>query len=146
METKDLTIKQRKFIDVYIETGNATEAAMQSYDCKDREVARRIGSENLSKLDYTDFLEAAGITDHLLQKKILEGLDATKTVSAKIIGKDADSQTDDFIDVPDFMARHKYLETALKLKKRMGNEDKPSIQINTQVNLDKYMEDVNEKD
>jgi len=123
METKELTLKQRKWIHAYIETGNATDAAIIAYDCKgNRETAAQIGWENMRKLDYSDFLEAAGITDNLLQKKILEGLDATKTVSAKIIGKDADSQTDDFIDVPDFMARHKYLETALKLKKRMDTD------------------------
>ena len=118
-EKKRLTLKQRKWLSIYIACGNATEAAMQVYDVKDRDSANAIGSENLAKLSYTDFLEEAGITDKLLQQKIMEGLDSTKTVSAKIISKGADSQTDDFIDVPDFMARHRYLETALKLKKRL---------------------------
>lgn len=121
-EKRKLTMKQRKFIDEYIETGNATEAAMRVYDCKDRDSANAIGSENLAKLSYTDFLEVAGVTDLLLQQKIMEGLSADKTVSARITGKDADSGTDDFIDVPDYMARHKYLETALKLKKRLVTE------------------------
>lgn len=119
MASQDLTLKQRKWLQVYLETGNATEAAVQAYDVKDREGAAQIGWENLRKLDYTEFLEEAGITDNLLQKKIFAGLEATKTVSAKITTKDADSQTDDFIDVPDFLARHKYLETALKLKQRL---------------------------
>jgi hypothetical protein len=128
-EEKELTLKQRKWIDKYLETGNATEAAMQVYDCKNRDVAKSIGHENLTKLDYTDFMEAAGVTDKLLQEKLLEGLDSTKTVSARPIkGRasptpqelpDANSLTDDFIDVPDFMVRHKYLETALKLKRRL---------------------------
>ena len=83
----------------------------------------------MGKLDYSDFLEAAGITDKLLQEKIMSGLDATRVVSARIVGKDADSQTDDFIDVPDFMARHKYLETALKLKKRLGSDADIKIQV-----------------
>lgn len=115
----ELTLKQRKWIKIYLECGNATEAAMKVYDVKDRESAAQIGYENLRKLDYTEFLEEAGITDDLLQKKVIEGLEANRTVSAKIVGKTADSQTDDFIDVPDFMARHKYLETALKLKQRL---------------------------
>lgn len=119
---KDLTFKQRKWMDEYIQCGNATEAAMKVYDCKDRNSAKQIGYENLSKLDYREFLEEAGLTDKKLNQKIIEGLDATRTVSAKIITKGADSQTDDFIDVPDFMARHKYLETALKLKKRLDNK------------------------
>ena len=113
------TFKQRKWLKIYLEVGNATEAAMQVYDCKNRDSAANIGYENVRKLDYTEFLEAAGVTDKLLQDKILEGLDATRTVSAKIIDKGATTQTDDFIDVPDFMARHKYLETALKLKQKL---------------------------
>ncbi|SRR3990167_5105120 len=125
----DLTIKQRKWIRVYIDTGNATEAAMQVYDCKDRDVAKSIGSENLSKLDYTDFMEEAGITDKLLQQKIMEGLDATRTVSAVNTNKNATADSTDFIDVPDFMARHKYLETALKLKKRMGTELQGNVYV-----------------
>lgn len=119
----DLTLKQRKWIKEYLKSGNASDAAFIVYDCKDRESAGQIGYENLKKLDFSEFLEEAGITDNLLQKKILEGLDATRTVSAKIINskgsQEANSQTDDFIDVPDFIARHKYLETVLKLKQKL---------------------------
>ena len=116
------TLKRRKWLKIYLDCGNATEAAMQVYNCKTRASARQIGYENIAKLDYTEFLEEAGITDDLIQKKIMEGLGATRTVSAKITykgEKGANSQTDDFIDVPDFLARHKYLDTTLKLKGRM---------------------------
>ena len=45
----NLTLKQQKFIDFYIEKGNATEAAeLAGYSKK---TAKQIGSENLSKLD-----------------------------------------------------------------------------------------------
>ena len=131
-EEKELTLKQRKWLDVYLQTGNATEAAMQSYDCKDRDSANAIGSENLAKLSYTDFMEAAGVTDKLLQQKLLEGLDSTKQIGARKIVQgaktgheikvDATTDTDDFIDVPDYAVRHKYLETALKLKKRLSDK------------------------
>lgn len=118
--TEDLTLKQRKWIKLYLECGNATEAAMQSYDCNgNRETAAQIGWENLRKLDYSDFLEEAGITDKLLQEKIMEGLSATKTVSAVNTSKDAKANDVNFVDVPDFLARHKYLETTLKLKQRL---------------------------
>jgi hypothetical protein len=132
----DLTLKQRKWLKIYLEIGNATEAAMQVYDCKDRDSAKSIGTENLSKLDYADFLEEGGITDLLLKDKLHEGLESTKQIGARKIIQgartgheirvDASTDTDDFIDVPDFAIRHKYLETALKLKKRlldkMGDE------------------------
>jgi len=124
-DRQDLTLKQRKWLKLYLELGNATEAAMQVYDCKDRNSAAQIGYENLRKLDYEDFMEEAGITDHLLQQKIIEGLDANRTISAISTykaaseAKNATGQTTDFIDVPDFAIRHKYLETALKLKRRL---------------------------
>lgn len=45
----NLTLKQQKFIDFYIEKGNATEAAeLAGYSKK---TAKQIGSENLTKLD-----------------------------------------------------------------------------------------------
>ena len=57
----------------------------------------------------------------------MEGLDATRTVSAVKTSRNATADSTDFVDVPDFLTRHKYLETALKLKKRlldkMNNED-----------------------
>ena len=49
--SRHLSLKQQKFISDYLKTGNATEAALRNYDVKDRGVARRIGSENLSKPD-----------------------------------------------------------------------------------------------
>jgi hypothetical protein len=139
IEDKELTLKQRKWIRIYIDTGNATEAAMQVYDCKDRDSAAVIGFENLRKLNYDDFLEEAGITDELLKKKIMEGLDSTKQIGARKIVQgartgheirvDANTDTDDFIDVPDYAVRHKYLETALKLKKRLVEKSDPNIDV-----------------
>lgn len=122
-----LTLKQRRWLDLYIKTGNATEATIQSYACKNRNSATALASENLRKLNIGEAMEKYGITDQYLLSKLKEGLDSTRTISAKIIMKgggnrDATSQTDDFIDVPDFNARHKYLELALKLKGRLTNK------------------------
>ncbi len=50
MKEIKLTEKQERFIDYYIETGNATEAARRAgYSEK---TAKQIGSENLTKLDF----------------------------------------------------------------------------------------------
>lgn len=136
----NLTLKQRKWLAIYIKTGNATEAAMKVYNPKTRAYASQIGFENLRKLDYSDFMEAAGITDNLLQQKIMEGLEANRTISAQVVvksddpkvrNKQATARDVDFIDVPDYMARHKYLETALKLKKRLNEkkEDEPASNV-----------------
>lgn len=50
------------------------------------------------------------------------GLEATKVVSAVIVGKDANDKTNDFIDVPDYPTRLKAVELAYKVKKKIGNE------------------------
>lgn len=73
---KKLTIKQKKFADEYIKTGNATQSAINAgYSEK---TARKIGSENLTKPDIKAYidermkeLEEEAIAD---QKEILKGL------------------------------------------------------------------------
>lgn len=120
--TKDLTLKQRKWLRVYLETGNATEAAVQIYDCKDRESAATIGWENLRKLDFSDLLEDSGITDKYLSIKLKEGLEATKRINIALSSYNGSTQNDEnqsVIEIPDYLVRHKYLETTLKLKKRL---------------------------
>lgn len=50
-EYDKLTLKQKKFIDFYIETGNATESArLAGYKAKTDKAMGNIGSENLEKL------------------------------------------------------------------------------------------------
>ena len=50
-EYNNLTEKQKRFIDFYIETGNATESArMAGYQAKTDKAMGNIGSENLEKL------------------------------------------------------------------------------------------------
>lgn len=120
MTAQDLTLKQRKWIKHYIELGNATEAAMIAYNLTEdqRESAAQIGWENIRKLDFSELMEENGITDARLSKKLDEGLEATRTISA-VKGTSANGGTTDFIDVPDFDVRHKYVQTSLKLKKRL---------------------------
>ena len=40
-----LTLKQNKFVETYIETGNATKAAMQAYNTTDKNTAAVLGHE-----------------------------------------------------------------------------------------------------
>lgn len=52
MQVDKLTEKQKKFIDYYVETGNASESARRAgYDAKTDRAMESIGSENLRKLD-----------------------------------------------------------------------------------------------
>jgi hypothetical protein len=54
---KKLTIKQAKFAEEYLETGNATEAANRAYKPQKRATARAMGSENLTKPNIRAYLE-----------------------------------------------------------------------------------------
>lgn len=71
--------------------------------------------------EFDAILVNAGIDDVSLGKLIAEGLQANKVISCNVIAndgegmKDANSMTKDFIDVPDWQVRHKFLETILKL-------------------------------
>lgn len=46
---EDLSPKEKGFVNDYIDTGNATEAAARNYDVANRNVAGAIGWENLRK-------------------------------------------------------------------------------------------------
>ncbi|MBM7631746.1 terminase small subunit [Geomicrobium sediminis] len=50
-----MTEKQRRFADYYIESGNATEAAIKAGYSK--KTARSVGSENLTKPDISVYIE-----------------------------------------------------------------------------------------
>ena len=143
---KDLTIKQRKWLKAYIQTGNATEAAFQVYDCKDRGAASNIGYENVRKLDFAELMEVGGLTDVLLQKKLMEGLDATKTTNAAILitkdGKIEKAEEQGLIELPDQAVRHKFLDTALKLKGRTIDKQKDTtIALHVNQFLDEKKEE-----
>jgi phage terminase small subunit len=79
-------MKQSVFVEKYLETRNATEAAFTAYDTN-RDVARRIGSENLSKPDIRraidEALKAYDITPDRWAK-VLNG--ALEAESEMIIG------------------------------------------------------------
>ena len=115
-----LTIKQRKWIKEYINTGNATEAAIRVYDCKNRETASNIGYENVRKLEFPQLMEDMGITDVALLNAGAEGLQAKKITGT----------SDNFVETEDYPTRHRYWETLLKLKGRLSNTN-----INAQINL-----------
>jgi hypothetical protein len=78
--------------------------------------------EELVKVSMTEAFEQAGITDKYLVQHAIDGLNANRTVSAIITGKDAGAADKDFIDVPDWTARHKYYDTILKLTERMKDK------------------------
>lgn len=98
---RKITPKQKKFADAYLESGNGTLAVMESYDVPQDKpnLAAVIASENLTKPNVINYLEQA-LPDDLLARIHKEGLEATRLED----------------EGPDFNVRHKYLDTAYKLK------------------------------
>ena len=115
----NLTLKQRMWLRAYLKCGNATEAAMRSYKCKDRASGAQIGWVNLRKLDFSEVMEESGVTDKKLVDVLTEGLSAIKIKT---------SLTEPDREVVDYQTRYRYLEIALKLKHRMTDKVEVTIE------------------
>ncbi|MCK4328311.1 terminase small subunit [candidate division WOR-3 bacterium] len=143
------TLRERKFIKSYIEnSGNATEAYMAISPKISEESAAVLGFRMLRKVNISsdELMDMMGMTDAYLQEKLDEGLNATKTISViPIPPKQCEPSTGDlpkatsknveYVDVDDFAVRHKYLDTALKLKGTYPSEKK-DIDLNVKGSLD----------
>lgn len=110
------TAKQaRAFANAVENGGNLTQAMIDAgYSPA---TANSPGQNLTQKKVWEDLLEEYLPDDKLIQVTD-EGLSATKAISA-LTGTQATGKTVDFVDVPDFAVRHKYLETALKLKNKL---------------------------
>ncbi len=127
-----MTLKQKKAMQKVLENGGNVAKAM-------REVGYSPSSVDnpsvLTRSKAWEELLSEYLPDELLTRKLEEGLEAMKQLSARIIIKKgataseidgelqgANSRTDDFVEVEDLQTRHKYLETALKIKGRLTNK------------------------
>ena len=68
--TPQLTVKQRRFLKSYVETGNGTRAALDAYGTADPQTAHAIAAENLRKpaiqAAVAELLDANGLSDRKL--------------------------------------------------------------------------------
>ena len=143
------TLRERKFIKSYIENnGNATQAYLDINPKYKGDSARVLGYRLLTKvnIEVNELMDLMGTTDAYLNQKLNEGLEATKTISViPLKPKDsqenstdlpeANSKNIEFVDVDDFAVRHKYLDTAYKLKNKYPTEKK-NIDLNVQGSLE----------
>lgn len=105
MATK-LTKKEKGFVKDYLETGNGTLAAKNNYDVKNDNTAAAIASENLTKPKIINALQEAFPDDELFTLH-REGLYEE-----------------------DLSIRHRYLDTAYKLKGSYAAEKHINLNIN----------------
>lgn len=116
-------MKQRKFVNEVAQTGNGTQAALKVYDTDDYMTAANIASENLNKPKIINAIQEA-LPDELLAQVHLEGLNAFRSVTQ------GEGDVDEY---PDYAVRHKYLDSAYKLK-GLYAADK-HININVEVGV-----------
>lgn len=137
------TIKQKKALENVVGNGGNITKAMRAAGYAEATINT---PQKLTESKTWQELLDEYIPDSLLREKIKEGLDANKQLAARVVFKKdaptsqsahelpvATSSTDDFIEVADMAVRHKYLETALKVKdkfpavknKLLGDEDSP---------------------
>lgn len=107
VENLNLTVKQAKFLKLFLKLGNGSEAAMRVYNCKDRASAGAIAGENLQKLKNPIklLMETRGLDLGQLLSSLDEGLKSTKIKT---------SMTEPDKEVPDYPTRHKYMSSMAK--------------------------------
>lgn len=131
-----LSLKQRKFIKFYLESGNASESALKS-GYKNRQRGFELVSKFVNSNLFQKLLEQNGLNDNELIKVLKEGLQATKVIgylNQKTNG--TQKVSDEFVEIPDHNCRHRYLETALKLKHLYPEKEEHTQQ--EAVNKNKY--------
>lgn len=119
-----MTIKQKKFADYYIETGNATQSAIRAGYSK--KTANRIATENLSKLVISEYIQKR--LKELEKSRLMtveEALLLSKSIAngepQTFIYRELDPKTDEFLVEekkqysPKIEERQKSIEHILKV-------------------------------
>lgn len=114
-----LTKKEAGFVKDYLETGNGTQAALKNYDTEDENTAAMIASTNIRKPKIQKLIEEK-LPDDVLFEIHREGLFATKPFF--------NEGGDKIAEEADYSVRHKYLDTAYKIKGSYPNADKQGNQ------------------
>ena len=115
------TPKQKKAIVKVVENGGNVSKAMRDagYSPATAKNPQKLTESQAFRI----YMEKAGVTDEKLVGVLKDGLEATKTI---VMG----SEDSSFVDIqPDHPTRHKYLETAIKIK-GLNNNDGTTVNIN----------------
>ena len=133
---RKLTVKQKNYIDKYLETQNATESVAQVYNVKNRNMARVIAFRNMRNPqivgEIEKRLEKVDITDDMVMQKYKEGMEATVVTNYK---GEADETS-----IADHNVRHKFLQDVAKMKGWLKNND-----TETKVNIDMEVENMDQE-
>jgi phage terminase small subunit len=123
---KPLTPRERRLVYALTDPANKTttdalRAAGFAESTIKAQAKRTVGNSRIQKA-IAELMEERGLTDERLLDVLSDGLKANKVISAMVVAAggtgmaDAHSMTKDFVEVEDHFVRHKFLDTALKLK------------------------------
>ncbi|MBA7492560.1 hypothetical protein ES702_03110 [subsurface metagenome] len=102
------TMREKKFIEAYIDKGNATLAYLAISPDVTKESAAELGSRMLKKLGFSivEALDKMGLTDPIISQKLIDGLSATRESGKSFNRK----------EITDHTTIVKYMDMILKLK------------------------------
>lgn len=136
VEALDGDLDLSLFFVSWIKNGqNATKAYQELHPEIDYASAAVLGSRMLKKVNIESVLSIYGLSAEKYLTMLKEGLEANRTIST-ISGKDANSGTVDFVDVPDHQTRKAYHD---KLGKLLGLE----AASNSVLNIDNRQQTIN---
>ena len=123
-----LTKQDKKFVEKVVETGNLTKSAQEAYDIEDSNYAGKKGSLKVREGKIKKAIQtlADRIPDDKLYNVLMEGLEAGKHIFKN---NNESGEIEDMGIEADYAVRHKYLDTALKLKGSYEEDKQKSINI-----------------
>lgn len=126
--SRGLTKKEKGFVKDYVRTGNGTQSVLKNYDTTDYSTAGMIASENLNKPKIQEAIQSLAdrIPEDTLHDVLMQGLGAENN------------------EKPDYAIRHKYLDTALKIKGAYEPDENKKINILIPV-LVKFLDNKDDK-
>lgn len=130
-----LTRQDKKFIETYAETGNGTLAASEAFDIEDPNYAGVKAHRLLRKDKIVNAIEEA-LPDDILHEIHREGLYASKP----FFNEDGEKISEE----ADYSVRHKYLDTAYKLKGAYAAEKHVNLNIDID-STDPVVEELTQK-
>ena len=128
-----LTPKEKTFVNEYVENGgNGAKAATVSHNIKNSHSAASLASIYLKKdrikAEIETIMENRDITPDSVAEKIKEGLDATVVSNYKGGAKPS--------EIPDYNARHKYVNTAADILKMFPAKQVETKSLNIDLEVD----------
>lgn len=127
-KVRSLTLREKRLIKYLPQAKTISEAMRKAGYSESIINSGKARKEVLQKPTIIEVMEKQGITDERVMQVLDDGLKADKVISATIIAgngegmKDADSMSKDFIEVPDHPTRHKFFDSACKLKSLYPSE------------------------